>query len=138
MNTEIVDVDHLVENIKSYEDPVGEGVGRLEQKYSDVPSELTRLIYRMEQRGVDPEKCLFLLNPRVKLRLSEEAPYNQCSRHLERPVKKHSGIPYSMLLFFAPDAVSLSGKVYSPRAIMYVEITEDEHETVNLTEDFHE
>ena len=125
--SDIVDVETLVGNIKTYDGPAGSDVERVGHTDDNLPDTLIRLIYRMERRDVSPDKCAFYLHPETQRQLVDEIEEHTHTpggyhRYNGRPIKTHPGIPKDTVLFLAPDAVALGGKVYNPRPIAYVEL----------------
>lgn len=122
--SQIVDMAEVTEKIRSYDDPVGKGVAHVTGD-EDLPHVLTELVYVMHNRGVDPCKCAYYMHPSVRTDLLDHETMTHAHTlggFKGRPIYTDGGIPDDVVLFMAPDAVGMGGKVYNPLAIGYADL----------------
>lgn len=121
---EAVDMGEVVKSIKNYE--ALEGMQRPAHIGSDadLPDVMLDLMAAMHERGVNPEKCVYWMHPSTlkELQADEELVFMAGSDAFRgRPIRTQSTMPDDCILFMAPDAVGLGGKVYNPLIIAYAE-----------------
>lgn len=121
---EAVDMGEIVKSIKNYE--ALDGMKRPAHIGSDkeLPDVMMDLMKAIHDRGVNPEKCVYWMHPGThnELVANEEM---MVTRHDDgfrgRPIRTDPQMPEDCILFMAPDAVGLGGKVYNPLIIAYAE-----------------
>lgn len=122
---EAVDMGEVVKSIKNYE--ALDGMKRPAHIGSDkkLPDVMMDLMAAIHKRGVNPEKCVYWMHPSTHKELREEEETVVMAAGQEafrgRPIRTHPEIPDDCILFMAPDAVGLGGKVYHPLIIAYAE-----------------
>jgi len=125
-----VDMEAVVQGVLEYDALDGmKGPAQVDstEQLTDV---LTDLIHAISMRGVSPDKCQFYMHPVTHNELMEKMAEVNAMLHPSgfkgRPIKMSPGIPEDVILFMAPDAVSLAGKVYNPLVIAYARLVEEQ------------
>jgi len=120
-----VDFRKILRRIKNYDDVVG-GHEPLEiETVDDVSDVMMDLMAGMAERNVELEKCVFWMNPETSYTLRKDMEYIPRQEGFRgRPIRIDETVPKDHILFAAPDALSLDGKVYNPLAVGYAQVHE--------------
>jgi len=122
-----VDFEEIVEEVKSYSSPV-DGHKPLEiQSVEPLKDVMDELIHGLAKRGVEPEKCAFWMHPETKNdyldSLNATGQFQSPSAAFRgRPILTANTMPKDHILFAAPDAIALGGKVYNPLCVGYAQL----------------
>lgn len=130
MVRESVDFKEITKSIRHYipPDPGLDSPYSIDATDTGVsPQVLTGLIHGIEKRNYDPGKCAFYISPETftQLRYHDELLYVPAGRgnaFKGRPIRTDPTVPDDVVLFIAPDAVSLGGKIYHPGMIAYADL----------------
>lgn len=123
-----VDFAKIVNSIRCYEPPSDGLNSPFSLDASSVEPNhmtLTTLIEAIVKRDYEPEMCAFYFHPNNYNRLIQQdgmmvLPPGDSFQG--RPIRTHPTMPEDCILFMAPDAVSLGGKVYHPGMIAYADL----------------
>jgi hypothetical protein len=112
----------VVKNITEYDDIADQDVLRIETDEGGIRA-MEELMARMHKRGVDPSKCVFYMHPDRFHDVQDEMMYAVSTGGFKgRPVRLHDEVPLDLILFLAPDAVAMGGKVYNPLPVGYARL----------------
>jgi hypothetical protein len=122
-----IDFEEIVKSVRQYIPPQGfDSPFALDS--TDVkanPKTLTTLIGGIYKRDYDPKKCAFYMHPttyRDLIDYDDMVTFQNDYSFQGRPIRTHPTIPEDCILFMAPDAVSLGGKLYHPDMIAYADL----------------
>jgi len=125
MIQDAIDFSDIVTSIKAHQDPVSNGVVHI-KRLEDIRDTLTELFYEIQKRNYNPKKCAYYMHPQTadKLYESDHMRFIEPGEVPEfqgRPIRIHPTIPEDVILFLAPNAIGLGGKVYNPEIVAYAD-----------------
>lgn len=126
MNDTCPDFEQIVEKARNYTSQIG-GHEPLEVQSSEsVRHVMEELVFRLEDRGIKQSKCMFWIHPEVSHELLEQSnPVHLSKSSLKvwggQPIIERS-LPEGHILYAAPNAIGLGGKIYNPRAVAYAQL----------------
>ena len=122
--TDAVDFENIVDEIRSYSSALAEEISHVERG-DNLRDTMIDLIYEIEKKDYDYRKCAFYMNPVTANELYDMWDFTYSVEEdvtiHGRPIKTHATIPEGLILFFAPDAISMGGKIYHPEMIAYAD-----------------
>jgi hypothetical protein len=121
-NENAVDFSEIMDSVESYDSPSGMTEPVAVNCDGDITRTMTELIYAIENRGVNSQKCAFYLHP-VTLDCIWKETFPDISspvyQYENRVIKTNCTMPKSSALFCAPDCITLGGKVINPLGVAY-------------------
>nr|ADE29229.1 conserved hypothetical protein [uncultured virus] len=121
-----VDFEQIIREVKNYSSPMDQKPLEI-QAVEGAKEAMTKLIHGLAKRGVDHKKCVFWIHPETKrdliagLRTSHQ--FESVPEAFRgRPILQENTMPENYILFGAPDAIALGGKVYNPLCVAYAQL----------------
>lgn len=126
---DVVDMEKITNSVRSYAPP-SDGLGSpyaIDATDAGVsPRLLTDLMEAIYGRGHDVEKCVFYLSPKNYNDLIQREDMMHVGvssgAFKGREIRVNHTMPDSAVLFMAPDAVGLGGRVYFPKMVAYADL----------------
>jgi len=128
LTEDAINFEQIVESIRTFDSPIPKEPAHVEPSESVIDT-MIDLIHEIEKRDFRAEKCAFYLHPAKANELFNEQVENNWMSHEMgtnatvhgRPIRTHPTIPEDVILFLAPDAISLGGNIYTPHIIAYAD-----------------
>jgi len=123
-----VNFEDVVKAIRDYETDVMGGPVHIDRQ-DPIIDTMIDLMHEIEKRDYASAKCAYYMHPVTADSVFEEQIENNWVSHdmgenarvHGRPIRTHATIPQDVILFLAPDAISLGGKIYHPEIIAYAD-----------------
>jgi hypothetical protein len=128
LTQDAINFEQIVESIRTFDSPIPKEPAHVESSDS-VRDTMMDLIEAIHKRDFAPEKCAYYMHPtKANELLDEIVPDAWTGTRTDtnptfqnRPIRTHPTIPEDVILFLAPDAITLGGKIYAPEIIAYAD-----------------
>jgi hypothetical protein len=122
-----VDFPDILNAVETYDPPLDDMSAPIEvERQHRMIDMMDDMIAELARRDIDPQKCVFYMNPNTHQRISVELSDAPISGTTPSPasyrdvtIRTDTAFPDRRVLCCPPDAVTLGGKIINPLTIAY-------------------